>query len=216
MADIHCKDENKGDYENCSATINTCALCGNYYCSFHMTDHQKRCGKKISNKKNKKNDNEKLTKDQNTIVENSKNKIFIVHGHDDGLKNEIARYVEKIGLEAIILHEQPNQGSTIIEKFEKNTNEIDLAIVLLSPDDLGREKTEEKLNKRARQNVIFELGYFFGKLGRNKVVVIRKENVERPSDYNGIIYINYDQGWKMNLLRELKSLGISYDQSKII
>jgi predicted nucleotide-binding protein len=147
---------------------------------------------------------------------NPNNRIFLVHGHDDGLKNEIARYLEQIRLEVVILHEQANHGQTIIEKFENNSNNVDLAIVLLSGDDVGKGIDEDNYKKRARQNVIFELGYFFGRLGRNKVIVVRKDDIENPSDYQGIIYINYKSGWKLDLIKELKAIGINYDQTKIV
>lgn len=97
-------------------------------------------------------------------------KVFIVHGHDDALKLDVARFVEKLGLEAIILHEQSSNGRTIIEKIEANTN-VGFGIVLYSPCDVGG-KVNESLNDRARQNVVFEHGYLTGKLGRENVAVI--------------------------------------------
>ncbi|MBK8483496.1 MAG: nucleotide-binding protein [Saprospiraceae bacterium] len=94
--------------------------------------------------------------------------IFIVHGHDDRSKIEVARTIEKLGLNPIILSEQPNEGQTIIEKFELHSN-VGYAIVILTADDLGKIKTEKDDKYRARQNVILEMGYFIGKLGRSKV-----------------------------------------------
>lgn len=88
-------------------------------------------------------------------------KVFLVHGHDNELKETVARFLEKIGLIPIILHEQASKGQTIIEKFEEHSN-VSYAIVLMTPDDVGNLKSNKgKLNQRARQNVIFELGYFF-------------------------------------------------------
>jgi len=143
--------------------------------------------------------------------------IFIVHGRDAEAKETVARYVEKLGLNAIILHEIPNIGRTIIEKFEDHSN-VGFAVVLLTPDDLGIAKDKrEELKPRARQNVIFELGYFIGKLGRRRVCVLHKENVEIPSDYEGILYVEMDKGggWKQKLVREMIEVGIKIDPSKL-
>ncbi|WP_299580475.1 nucleotide-binding protein [Mucilaginibacter sp.] len=147
----------------------------------------------------------------------SSNKIFLVHGHDNELKEKTARYLEKMGLEVIILHEQSNQGQTIIEKFEAHAD-VGFAVVLLTPDDVGRSiKVEPDQQRfRARQNVIFELGYFIGRIGRDKVCGILKGPVETPSDYDGVLYIQYDEadGWKLLLAKELKQAGLKLDINK--
>jgi predicted nucleotide-binding protein len=157
-----------------------------------------------------------ISKPNKPIVQDSK-KVFIVHGHDNELKEKSARFLEKIGLEPIILHEQVNGGLTIIEKFELNS-EVQFAIILMTPDDVGSAKGDtNNLNPRARQNVILELGYFMGKLGRNKVCALIKSNIERPSDYDGVIYIAIDNsdGWKLLLVKELKQAGLVFDSNKI-
>jgi predicted nucleotide-binding protein len=144
-------------------------------------------------------------------------KIFVVHGHDESSKISVARFLEKIDLKPIILHEQPNKGRTIIEKFEQYS-EVDFAIVLLSPDDIGYPKgKEEEAKSRARQNVIFELGFFIGKLGRNKVCALYKEGVEIPSDYSGVLYKRFDGhgGWQLELAREIDGAGIKLDFNKL-
>ncbi len=144
------------------------------------------------------------------------NKVFIVHGRDNELKESVARFVEKMGLEAIILHEQANAGRTIIEKFE-NAADVGFAIVLLTPDDVGG-LTNSELQPRARQNVVFELGYFIGNLGRNHVAALIKDNVEIPSDISGVVYIGIDmQGfWKMAVAKELKACGYDIDLNKLM
>lgn len=146
-----------------------------------------------------------------------KKDIFVVHGHNEGVREGVARYLEKLGLNPIILHEQPNNGRTIIEKFEDHSN-VSFALVLLTADDLGRRKSDaESENKfRARQNVIFELGFFIGKLGRKKVCAIYESGVELPSDYQGLLYLNYDASgsWKLLLAKELKSGGIPVDLNR--
>lgn len=157
-----------------------------------------------------------ISKASPTKVKNYK-KVFIVHGHDNELKETLARFLEKIGLEPIILHEQVNRGLIIIEKFEANSD-VQFAIVLMTPDDVGNTKDNlDKLNPRARQNVILELGYFMGKLGRDRVCAIIKGNVERPSDYYGVVYIAVDNsdGWKLLLAKELKQAKLSFDGDKI-
>ncbi|MCA1365806.1 nucleotide-binding protein [Bradyrhizobium sp. BRP14] len=144
-------------------------------------------------------------------------KVFIVHGHDDAALQGLARFLEKIGLEAIILKEQPNQGRSIIEKFEDCAKEVGFAVILLTPDDVGSSVAEPEHNRRARQNVIFELGYFAGKLGRGRVCLLRKGEIEIPSDLYGVIYTDMDpaEGWKMGLVKELKAAKIEFDANKV-
>ena len=150
-------------------------------------------------------------KEQKTVHDK---RVFIVHGHDCEMKETIARFVEKMGLEAVILHEQANNGKTIIEKFEENSD-VSFAIILMSPDDLGKQKCAVDLNPRARQNVIFELGYFMGKLGRSKVCALVKDSVEKPSDIAGVLYIDFNNGWKLELAKELKTSGFEIDMNKV-
>ena len=147
----------------------------------------------------------------------SSNKVFIVHGHNNEVKVNVARTVEKLGLEAIILHEQANSGKTIIEKFEEHS-EVAFAIVLLTDDDFGKSKKADNLNNRARQNVILELGYFIGKLSRNKVCPLYVSGVELPSDLHGLLYIELDaeESWKFKLAKELKASGLDVDVNKIL
>jgi predicted nucleotide-binding protein len=139
-------------------------------------------------------------------------KVFVVHGHDSGAREAVARFLEKAGLEAIILQEQPSQGMTIIEKFELYANQVGYAVVLLTPDDFLEDAP------RARQNVIFELGFFVGKIGRGKVCLLRKGNVEQFSDFNGVVYNTMDAGesWKLLLARELKAAHFNVDLNKLV
>ncbi len=148
----------------------------------------------------------------------SNKKVFIVHGHDKMAKIEVARFIEKFGLEAIILHEQPNSGKTIIEKIEANSD-VQYAVVLYTPCDMGRAK-EEGVNEekeRARQNVVFEHGYLIGKLGRDKVSALVKGDIEKPGDISGVVYISMDDAgaWKTELAREMKSIGLEVDMNKL-
>ena len=158
--------------------------------------------------------------EEKVIIKNKKqnsNKIFIVHGRDDVAKLSVESFITTLGLEPIILHKQANEGKTIIEKIEAHSD-VGFAIVLLTPDDEGRLKGEEKLENRARQNVIFELGYFMGKLERKYVCGLCKEGFELPSDYHGITYIAKDKhcGWHNKLAKELKAAGIEFDEKKLL
>ncbi len=140
-----------------------------------------------------------------------KNKVFIVHGHDVATKQEVARFIEKIGLESIILHEQASMNKTIIEKIEHYTKEADFAIILYTPCDKGRGALETKVEARdrARQNVVFEHGYLMARIGRKNVCALVKGKIETPSDIDGIIYTQLDEfgGWKSKLIMELKACG---------
>ena len=149
------------------------------------------------------------------VVKNKK--VFIVHGHDDELKESAARLVEKIGLEAVILHEQANEGLTIIQKLEKQAD-VGYAIILYTPCDEGRKKGSRNSKPRARQNVVFEHGLFMGKLGARRVCALRKSEVEMPSDAQGILYIEVKDGsneWKHEVAKELKNAGYDVDLNKI-
>lgn len=143
-------------------------------------------------------------------------KIFIVHGRDDLAKTEVARFVEKLGLNVIILHEQASTGNTVIEKIEEHTN-VGFAIVLYTPCDEGN-LVGETPKARARQNVIFEHGYLIGKLGRDKVCALVKGDVEKPNDISGVVYIMLDEheGWHKKLVKELREAGYEIDANKII
>ena len=158
-------------------------------------------------------------KAQPTSKSNKTAKIFIVHGRDDAIKTKVARFLEKFDIEAIILHEKPNSGRTIIEKFEGEAADADFAIVLLTADDQGMlNGSEEGLQPRARQNVILELGYFMGILTRSKVVALRESGVELPTDYAGVVYVDLDEqeSWKFKLATEIKTAGIDIDLNKAI
>jgi predicted nucleotide-binding protein len=146
-------------------------------------------------------------------------RVFVVHGHDNEAKETVARFLSKLGLEPIILHEQTSGGRTIIEKIENYSAETVFAVVLLTPDDVGASaKTPADTNKRARQNVILELGYFLGKLGRNGVCALHKTGVELPSDYQGVVYVEMDQagGWKARVAQELVGAKVPIDVNGLL
>lgn len=145
-------------------------------------------------------------------------KVFVVHGHDEGKREAVARFLDMLELEPIILHEQANKGRTIIEKFEDHAD-AGFAVVLLTPDDIGAvDRDKNDLKPRARQNVILELGFFIGKLGRKRVCALKSHCVENPSDVDGMVYINLDEpdAWKTGLVRELRAAGFDIDANRVM
>jgi len=146
-------------------------------------------------------------------------RIFLVHGHSEAVLHEVARFLEKLEQDVVILREQPNCGRTIIEKFEDYAG-VGFAIVLLTPDDRGGEALApyEQQKPRARQNVIFELGYFIGKLGRNRVCALYRPGVEIPSDYSGVLYLELDEpgNCRLELAKEMKAAGLPVDMNKAL
>lgn len=151
------------------------------------------------------------------VVRANTNRIFVVHGHDGEARETVARFLERIGFEAVILHEQASMGRTVMEKVVANSD-VGFAVVLLTPDDFGRAKDATELEPRARQNVLLELGYFIGHLGRAKVCALKKGRVEVPSDFGGVVWEEMDSagGWKTGLGRELSAAGYDIDWNKVM
>jgi predicted nucleotide-binding protein len=144
-------------------------------------------------------------------------KVFVVHGHDRASKAEVAGFIRKLGFEPVILHERPNKGRTLITKFREEAIGAGFAVVLMTPDDLGKAEAAANLNPRERQNVVFELGYFVGKLGPEHVAALIEGNIEIPSDFDGVVYIPLDQAdWQTKLGIELQEAGYEIDWNKVI
>lgn len=147
----------------------------------------------------------------------SNHKVFIVHGRDHDLLTQVENVLMKLGLDPIVLQEQANNGKTIIEKIEECTD-VGFGIVLYTPCDEGRLKSEGgELKPRARQNVVLEHGYLMAKLGRERVCCLVSDDVEFPSDIQGVVYTsakNVGQ-WKYKIAKELKAAGFSIDTSKL-
>lgn len=137
-------------------------------------------------------------------------KIFIVHGRDLDKRDDIELFIRRIGLEPIILDQQPNSGRTVIEKFEEEQEAAKFAVIILTPDDRGGLKGAKKYNARARQNVIFEYGYFAGRLGRANVAALAFGDIERPSDIGGIVYA-HEGSWQKELVKDLRAAGYDID-----
>jgi predicted nucleotide-binding protein len=142
--------------------------------------------------------------------------VFVVHGANGERKHEVARFIERVtGSWPTILHEQTNLGRTIIEKFENLAGETRFAVVLLTADDVGGVDANS-LKPRARQNVVLELGFFMAHLGRARVVALCEEGVERPSDIDGVLYIQLAGGWQLQLAQEMKAASIDVDLNKVL
>lgn len=159
-------------------------------------------------------ENKTKTKKMPTL---SNKKVFIVHGHDHNLKIELEVFLSHIGLKPIVLHREADEGKTVIEKFESNSD-VAYVFILLTPDEIAYTieqdsitDTKRKKEYRARPNVIFEFGYFVAKLGRNRVCALHKGNVSIPSDLSGFIYKKVDSKIEeigFALIKELKAAGL--------
>jgi predicted nucleotide-binding protein len=146
------------------------------------------------------------------------NKVFVVHGHDEAAQNEVALFLSRIGLEPIVLHLRPNGGRHLLTKFKEEAEGASFAVVLMTPDDEGGPKATSDRRDRARQNVVFELGFFIGRFGPEKVAALMKGDVEKPSDFDGIAYISLDSHgrWKTQLARELQHAKVPFDPGKAL
>ncbi|MFT3886467.1 MAG: nucleotide-binding protein [Flavobacteriales bacterium] len=147
-----------------------------------------------------------------------KSQVFIVHGHDEEAKTKTARFIEKLGLKPIILHEQASGSKTVIEKIEAYSN-VGFGIVLYTPCDIGAKNEENpNLKNRARQNVVFEHGFLIGKIGRENVCALVKDEIETPNDISGVVYVKMDNedAWHLKIARELRNSGYEIDMNKVI
>lgn len=144
-------------------------------------------------------------------------RVFLVHGHDEGARQSVARFLEQLRLEPVVLSERPNEGRTIIEKFEHHAD-VEYAVVLLTPDDQVADGSAQSTKARARQNVILELGYFIGRLTRRNVCALYKGPIDLPSDLHGVLYVPLDEGdgWKLKLATEMKSAKVDVDLNLVM
>lgn len=151
------------------------------------------------------------------VPNNLSKRVFIVHGHDEGPREGVARFLSNVGLEPVILFEQVSGGKTVIEKIEAN-QDVGFAVVLMTADDEGGVRGSGVYEPRARQNVLLELGYFMGKLGRSRVFPLVKGDIEIPSDFAGVVWgrLDVNQGWKQTLAKELAEAGYDIDWKKAL
>jgi len=154
---------------------------------------------------------------ESKVIIPKSNRVFIVHGHDGESREAVARFLTRVGLDPVILHEQANRGRTIIEKVEASSD-VGFAVVLLTPDDEGRARGTDKLESRARQNVLLELGYFIARLGRENVCTLKRGDLEIPSDFAGVVWSTMDANgaWKQELAKELAAAGYEIDWNVVM
>ena len=143
--------------------------------------------------------------------------IFVVHGRDYYERDKLVLILKKLEFNPIVLDKEPNTGLTIIEKLERDINNVGFGFVLYTPDDVG--KLKDGIEKpRARQNVIFEHGYLFGLLGRGKTCALLKGDIEFPSDLDGVVYEKYSdlENESLRIVKILKDFGYEVNPAKLI
>ncbi len=147
------------------------------------------------------------------ISPNTNRKVFVVYGHDGNARTQLEAMLRRWDLEPVILDQLVSSGTTIIEKLEEHISDVNFGIVLATPDDVGYAKNnEDKKRFRARQNVVLELGMLLAKIGRSKVAILlsQAEDMEKPSDIDGLIYIPFRdnvEDTKLSLAKEMQSNG---------
>lgn len=159
---------------------------------------------------------EEDAQDNQEIISPQSNKVFIVHGHNKALRDEVKNVLYEIGLQPIVLGEQANGGKTIIEKFEDYSGKVNFAIILMTADDEGKALKDKENHLRARQNVILEMGYFMASLKRSNVFLLLEDNIELPSDINGVGYASVHDNWKIMLVKELRNCGYKVSADDLI
>jgi predicted nucleotide-binding protein len=146
------------------------------------------------------------------------NKIFLIHGKDEQMKLDVSRILEALNLEPVILREKLTKRQNIIENIN-DYDYVSFAVVLLSPDDLTSTdgKNSDNAKYLGNHNVIFELGYFLGRLGKQNVVALfrKKKGFKIPIDYSGVLWIEYKLGWYYELINQLKACNFDVDVNKI-
>ncbi|MGH6911958.1 MAG: TIR domain-containing protein, partial [Phenylobacterium sp.] len=147
-------------------------------------------------------------------------RVFLVHGRDEAAKDTVTLFLERLGLEVIILHEQANGGRTLLSKFIEEASTVTFAVVLMTGDDRGRLATDTRVppSPRARQNVVFELGFFIGLKGPAKVCALVAPDVEPPSDFEAVVYVPFgpQTRWRQDLARELKAAGMPINTDALL
>lgn len=183
--------------------------------------------KKVTYSKETRLNSEQLIQEANTFMEKLFDKnnpiskeVFIVHGRDKIMRDHIKSFFFEVGFKPIILSQETSNGDTVIEKFEKYADMAAFAAILLSPDDEGGLRGQNSLRPRARQNVILELGFFIGKLGRSKVMLFcpQTSDLEIPSDISGYCFIPYDKNkkWKIIAAQNISSLGYNININDVV
>lgn len=178
---------------------------GNF--EFHHYEDRARIDDIIGYLKGLSQEEKPLTKKKQKKSNDNNKSVFIVHGHNKALRNEVKTVLLELGLKPLILSEQANGGKTVIEKFEENSEQVNYAIILMTADDEGKAVKDNNYRLRARQNVILEMGYFMSRLKRSNVFLLLEDDIELPSDINGVVYASVRDNWKFMLVKELKNCG---------
>lgn len=144
-----------------------------------------------------------------SVTQRSPNRVFVVHGQNESVRDAVVAYLDQLGLEGIVLHHQPNMGRHLLTKFIEEAELTTFAVVLMTDDDVGSVRGGQ-MSPRARQNVILELGYFLARFGQKRVCALITQGLETPSDFDGIVYIRLDDqsNWQRELLRELRAAAM--------
>lgn len=216
-------NEYRDDYEKVGSYIGM-FLGGNYDLANEIKDFTEKFNTKVEflkslHKKNQLLKSSALDQNHTEEVESKigKTHVFIVHGHDELVRQETARFIEHLELNPIVLHEQASSGMTVIEKIEKYSNLVAFGIILYTPCDIGSKSGHENESKfRARQNVVFEHGFLIGKIGRENVAAMVKGDIELPNDISGVVYISMENDWKLAIAKELRKSGYQIDMSKVV
>jgi predicted nucleotide-binding protein len=149
-------------------------------------------------------------------------RIFVVHGHDVALRSEVTRFLERLDLTPVVLHDLADRGRTLFAKLRDELSDVGFGIVLLTPDDLGRaQAATEPLRSRARQNVVLEFGLLLGRLAPERVLpIVRGERggIELPSDIDGLLCKQIPPGAGLDaiaadLVKELRMAGYDRPES---
>ncbi len=140
-------------------------------------------------------------------------RVFVVHGRNHEVKDTVVAFLRRVGLDPVVLHDRPSMGRHLLTKFMEEAELTTFAVILMTDDDWGGEKSDS-LHPRARQNVIFELGYFMSRLGQERVCALVTPGLQTPSDFDGIVYVPLDEAsdWETVLLRELKAAKMPANQ----
>ncbi len=144
-------------------------------------------------------------------------KVFIVCRKDEEAKQTVARFIEELGLEVIIIDEQPSGAKTRIEMLETYSEDVGFTVVLLTPDSIDKSKTGlTKCNSRSSQDVILQLGFMMGKHGRNQICFLSRGEFDLPPSLDGVnpVMMDYNNGWKFDLLQEMKISGMFFDTNE--
>jgi len=157
------------------------------------------------------------TADSGHLVVRGSRIVFLVHGHDELNMRRLEDLLRGWHLEPVILSFKPGRGRTLIEKFEEEARRAAFAFVLFTPDDLIQGRDAQYF--QVRPNVLFELGWLYGRLGRQRVCIVSKRGTAIPSDLDGINRIEFQDSVTEKageLQDELRAAGLLASQAEVV